>query len=143
MMYVILRYDQYGRATITRSVETKAEIGTLEANEVVNTTYDLEAFKIEIQNRNTFRKNQILGIVNEINVVPNYTAEISISSNVINPAKISPDGMAAIKAFQENPSDLNLGKVMDFHNKEKWSDHVFCCGSQKQQLENLLKTMDV
>ena len=142
MIYVVLKYDQYGRSRIVRSTENKAEIGKLESDEVVNTGADLEQIIAEVKQRNEFRKNQLLGKMNEVNIIPSYQAPVTFPSSVINPDKISDKGFELIKQFQENPSDLNLGALMAIHNEEKWSEHIFCCGSQKQQMENLLKTMN-
>lgn len=142
MIYVVLKYDQYGRSRIVRSTEIKSEIGKLESDEVVNTGADLEQIIAEVKQRNEFRKNQLLGKMNEANIIPSYQAPVTFPSSVINPDKISDKGFELIKQFQENPTDLNLGALMAIHNEEKWSEHVFCCGSQKQQMENLLKTMN-
>ena len=142
MIYVVLKYDQYGRSRIVRSTEIKSEIGKLESDEVVNTGADLEQIIAEVKQRNEFRKNQLLGKMNEANIIPSYQAPVTFPSSVINPDKISEKGFELIKQFQENPTDLNLGALMAIHNEEKWSEHIFCCGSQKQQMENLLKTMN-
>ena len=142
MIYVVLKYDQYGRSRIVRSTEDKADIGRLERDEVINTTDDLDKIVEEIRLRNEFRKNQLLGKMNEANIIPSYQAPLMIPSSVINPDKISDKGFDLINKFKEDPSDLNLGLLMAIHNEEKWSEHIFCCGSQKQQMENLLKTMN-
>lgn len=142
MIYVVLKYDQYGRSRIVRSTEIKSEIGKLDSDEVVNTGADLEQIIAEVKQRNEFRKNQLLGKMNEANIIPSYQAPVTFPSSVINPDKVSDKGFKLIKQFQENPTDLNLGALMAIHNEEKWSEHIFCCGSQKQQMENLLKTMN-
>jgi len=136
-MFVTLKYNEYGIATITGSFEAKGEIN-LVPGETVSQTSNFESFRIGIENRNKDRKAYLLGIGKK--QIVSQSSGI-VETPLINKENISDEGHQTIKEFLEDPNDANLGRVMAAHNKENWSTHVFCCSNQKQQMINLLKNV--
>ncbi len=137
-MFVTLKYNEYGIATITGSFESKGQV-SLVLGETVSQTSNFEQFKIGIEERNKDRKAYLMGIGKKQIVSQNTGV---VETPLIDKSKISEQGFRTIKEFLQDPSDYNLGKVMEAHNDESWSTHVFCCSNQKQQMINLFKTID-
>lgn len=137
-MFVTLKYNEYGIATITGSFETKGEIN-LVPGETVSQTSNFESFRIGIENRNKDRKNFLMGLGKK--QIVSQSSGI-VETPLINKENISDQGLELIKEFLKDPSDANLGRVMAAHNKENWSTHAFCCSNQKQQMINLLKSIN-
>lgn len=137
-MYVTLKYNEYGIAHITGEFESKSDIN-LVRGETVSQTSNFEQFRIGIEQRNKERKAYLMGL-GKNKIVSQSTGVIE--TPLINKENISEHGKELIKLFLEDQSDFNFGKVMEAHNDENWSTHAFCCSNQKQQLINLLKSID-
>ena len=136
-MFVTLKYNEYGIAHITGEFQTKGEIN-LVRGETVSQTSNFEAFRIGIEKRNKDRKAFLMSLGK--NKIVSQSTGI-VETPLITKENISESGKELIKLFLEDPSDYNLGKVMEAHNDESWSTHVFCCSNQKQQMINLFKTI--
>ncbi len=137
-MFVTLKYNEYGIAHITGEFTTKGEINLVRC-ETVSQTSNFEQFRIGIEQRNKDRKAYLMGL-GKNKIVSQSTGVIE--TPLINKENISEHGKELIRLFLEDQSDFNFGKVMEAHNDENWSTYAFCCSNQKQQLINLLKSID-
>ena len=66
----------------------------------------------------------------------------NVPLNYWNRNAISKEGLTLIKEFIASNYDSKLfGKLITKHNEEKWSDIVYCCGGQLEQIKMIIDGM--
>lgn len=131
-MYILIRQDESRIKSIVGIYYNKTDVPLLKRWEFIVITNDIEKLKNEITAYNGF-------VLNKLQVTKpnqNERPEINIKD------RISEKGFEAIRNFNNDSSDRNLGILMTIHNQEEWTDTVFCCGNQRNQMINVLKMIN-
>jgi len=141
-MYAVIKHDQYGMAKLVGHFTNRDEVD-LSQGFMVRMTDSIEELEKGLETINRIRLEKLRELSKKaqktVSFIPNYELE----NHLLDVSRISEEGYRLIKEFKDFPNDLNLGKLMAIHNKEEWSEYVFCCGSQMETMKHLVKDINV